>query len=95
MLCRFTDDTFNEDNAVTIGVDFKMRKITVDNNNIKLALWVGNCKFISKIVKTILFIFFRIQLDKNDFAHSLQIITVMAKVRFLYMMYLIVIHLHV
>jgi len=31
LLCRFTDDTFNVDNAVTIGVDFKMRKITVDN----------------------------------------------------------------
>jgi len=42
LLCRFTDDTFNDDNAVTIGVDFKMRKITVDNNNIKLALWVNN-----------------------------------------------------
>lgn len=41
LLCRFTDDTFNEENAVTIGVDFKMRKITVDNNNIKLALWVS------------------------------------------------------
>ncbi|XP_050431511.1 ras-related protein Rab-18-B-like [Adelges cooleyi] len=39
LLCRFTDDTFNVDNAVTIGVDFKMKKITVDNNNIKLALW--------------------------------------------------------
>ncbi|CAH1724791.1 ras-related protein Rab-18-B-like [Aphis gossypii] len=39
LLCRFTDDTFNEDNSVTIGVDFKMKKITVDNNNIKLALW--------------------------------------------------------
>jgi len=42
LLCRFTDDTFNVDNAVTIGVDFKMKKITVDNNNIKLALWVSN-----------------------------------------------------
>ncbi|XP_050541402.1 ras-related protein Rab-18-like [Daktulosphaira vitifoliae] len=39
LLCRFTDDTFNEENSVTIGVDFKMKKITVDNNNIKLALW--------------------------------------------------------
>jgi len=42
LLCRFTDDTFIVDNAVTIGVDFKMKKITVDNNNIKLALWVSN-----------------------------------------------------
>lgn len=42
LLCRFTDDTFIEDNAVTIGVDFKMRKITIDHNNIKLALWVRN-----------------------------------------------------
>lgn len=37
------------DNAVTIGVDFKMKKITVDNNNIKLALWVSNLNEIHKI----------------------------------------------
>lgn len=48
LLCRFTDDTFNVDNAVTIGVDFKMKKITVDNNNIKLALWVSDCNFLMK-----------------------------------------------
>lgn len=51
LLCRFTDDTFNEENAVTIGVDFKMRKITVDNNNIKLALWVSNNKFSKSLNK--------------------------------------------
>ena len=37
---RFTDDTFDNEQAATIGVDFKVKTINVDGNNIKLAIWV-------------------------------------------------------
>jgi len=36
---RFTDDTFDNEQAATIGVDFKVKTINVDGNNIKLAIW--------------------------------------------------------
>ncbi|XP_070784201.1 ras-related protein Rab-18a isoform X2 [Enoplosus armatus] len=39
LLLRFTDDTFDPEQAATIGVDFKVKTITVDGNKAKLAIW--------------------------------------------------------
>ncbi|XP_071379560.1 ras-related protein Rab-18 isoform X3 [Centroberyx affinis] len=39
LLLRFTDDTFDPDQAATIGVDFKVKTIAVDGNKAKLAIW--------------------------------------------------------
>lgn len=39
LLLRFTDDNFDPDQALTIGVDFKTKKITIDDNTVKLAIW--------------------------------------------------------
>jgi len=39
LLLRFTDDTFDPELASTIGVDFKVKTITVDGNKAKLAIW--------------------------------------------------------
>ncbi|XP_036028881.1 ras-related protein Rab-18-like [Onychomys torridus] len=39
LLLRFTDDTFDLELAVTIGVDFKVKMISVDGNKAKLAIW--------------------------------------------------------
>ncbi|XP_037677454.1 ras-related protein Rab-18-like [Choloepus didactylus] len=39
LLLRFTDDTFNPELAATIGVDFKVKTISVDGNKAKLAIW--------------------------------------------------------
>ncbi|XP_064617249.1 ras-related protein Rab-18A-like [Liolophura sinensis] len=39
LLLRFTDDTFDPDQAATIGVDFKVKTLTVDGNRAKLAIW--------------------------------------------------------
>ncbi|KAK4023471.1 ras-related protein Rab-18 [Daphnia magna] len=39
LLLRFTDDTFDNEQAATIGVDFKVKLINVDGNNVKLAIW--------------------------------------------------------
>ncbi|XP_071379557.1 ras-related protein Rab-18 isoform X1 [Centroberyx affinis] len=41
LLLRFTDDTFDPDQAATIGVDFKVKTIAVDGNKAKLAIWVS------------------------------------------------------
>jgi hypothetical protein len=40
LLVRFVDDDFDPTQATTIGVDFKTKKITVDDNTVKLAIWV-------------------------------------------------------
>lgn len=40
LLLRFTDDTFDNEQAATIGVDFKVKLINIDGNNVKLAIWV-------------------------------------------------------
>ncbi|KAI2555366.1 ras-related protein Rab-18 isoform X2 [Macaca nemestrina] len=40
LLLRFTDDTFDPELAATIGVDFKVKTISVDGNKAKLAIWV-------------------------------------------------------
>lgn len=39
---RFIDDSFDPDQALTIGVDFKTKKLTVDGNTVKLGIWVSN-----------------------------------------------------
>uniref|UniRef100_A0A8D0RHZ7 Ras-related protein Rab-18 n=3 Tax=Sus scrofa TaxID=9823 RepID=A0A8D0RHZ7_PIG len=40
LLLRFTDDTFDPELATTIGVDFKVKTISVDGNKAKLAIQV-------------------------------------------------------
>ncbi|CAK8673623.1 ras-related protein Rab-18-B-like [Clavelina lepadiformis] len=39
LLLRFTDDKFDPEQAATIGVDFKVKAITIDGNTVKLAIW--------------------------------------------------------
>jgi len=39
LLLRFTDDTFDNEQAATIGVDFKVKVINIDGSNVKLAIW--------------------------------------------------------
>ena len=36
---RLTDDKFNPGQSATIGVDFKVKALTVDGNTVKLAIW--------------------------------------------------------
>ena len=39
MLLRFTDDTFDEHIQSTIGVDFKVKHLQVDDKKVKLTIW--------------------------------------------------------
>uniref|UniRef100_A0A6M2DH47 small monomeric GTPase n=1 Tax=Xenopsylla cheopis TaxID=163159 RepID=A0A6M2DH47_XENCH len=39
LLLRFTEDNFDEEQSLTIGVDFKTKKINIDGSLIKLAIW--------------------------------------------------------
>lgn len=39
LLLRFTDDLFDPQLSATIGVDFKVKNLTVDGNKTKLAIW--------------------------------------------------------
>ena len=39
LLVRFADDTFNSNQAATIGVDWKIRTVDMDSKRIKLQLW--------------------------------------------------------
>ncbi|CAF2364783.1 unnamed protein product [Rotaria sp. Silwood2] len=39
LLLRFTDDRFNTEMSATIGVDFKVKQLEVDGNQVKLAIW--------------------------------------------------------
>jgi len=39
MLLRFADDTYTESYISTIGVDFKIRTISLDGKTIKLQIW--------------------------------------------------------
>ncbi|CAC5410752.1 ras-related protein Rab-18-B-like [Mytilus californianus] len=39
LLLRFTDDTFDPEQAATIGVDFKVKTLQVEGNRAKLAIW--------------------------------------------------------
>jgi len=36
LLLRFTDNVFNENYMCTIGVDFKIKSLKVDNSHVKL-----------------------------------------------------------
>ena len=38
-MLRFTEDNFDQDQSLTIGVDFKTKIIEIDNVKIKLAIW--------------------------------------------------------
>mmetsp|Transcript_5928 Transcript_5928/g.6779 ORF Transcript_5928/g.6779 Transcript_5928/m.6779 type:complete len:207 (-) Transcript_5928:1060-1680(-) len=39
LLLRFTDDNFKEDNAPTIGVDFKVKLMDIDGKKVKVTIW--------------------------------------------------------
>uniref|UniRef100_A0A0K8RG29 Putative gtpase rab1/ypt1 small g protein superfamily n=1 Tax=Ixodes ricinus TaxID=34613 RepID=A0A0K8RG29_IXORI len=39
LLLRFADDTYSESNMSTIGVDFKIKTVKIDNVTIKLQIW--------------------------------------------------------
>nr|ACO11580.1 Ras-related protein Rab-18 [Caligus rogercresseyi] len=39
LLLRFTEDAFDPEHSATIGVDFKVKTITVQGNRVKLAIW--------------------------------------------------------
>jgi len=39
LLLRFTDDKFDPEQAATIGVDFKVKTLSIDSNKVKLAIW--------------------------------------------------------
>ncbi|XP_051894561.1 ras-related protein Rab-18-like [Pristis pectinata] len=39
LLLRFTDGTFDSEIGSTIGVDFKVKAMRFDGNNVKLAIW--------------------------------------------------------
>jgi len=39
LLLRFTDDVFDPDQPATIGVDFKVKTMSVEGNLVKLAIW--------------------------------------------------------
>jgi Ras-related protein Rab-18 len=41
LLLRFTDDIFDTELSATIGVDFKVKTLSVDGNTTKLAIWVS------------------------------------------------------
>ena len=40
LLLRFTDDVFDKELSATIGVDFKVKTLSIDGNTTKLAIWV-------------------------------------------------------
>lgn len=39
LMLRFVDDTFDEENPATIGVDFRVTRMNLDGNEVKLAIW--------------------------------------------------------
>lgn len=36
---RFTEDNFDPDQTLTIGVDFKTKKVEIEGSTVKLAIW--------------------------------------------------------
>lgn len=44
---RFTEDNYKNCHIATIGVDFKVKNLNIDNTKIKLQVWdtAGSCKF--------------------------------------------------
>lgn len=53
IVLRFTEDNYKNCHTATIGVDFKVKVMDVDNTKIKLQVWdtAGQCKF-RNITKT-------------------------------------------
>jgi Ras-related protein Rab-8A len=39
LLLRFSDDSFTPSFITTIGIDFKIRTITLDGKRVKLQIW--------------------------------------------------------
>lgn len=39
LLLRFVEDNFDPEQTLTIGVDFKTKRLDVDGNTVKLAIW--------------------------------------------------------
>jgi len=39
LLLRFSDDAFNTSFITTIGIDFKIRTVEIDNKRCKLQIW--------------------------------------------------------
>lgn len=39
LLLRFTEDNFDPEQTLTIGVDFKTKRVIVDDSTVKLAIW--------------------------------------------------------
>ncbi|XP_055389287.1 ras-related protein Rab-18-B [Condylostylus longicornis] len=39
LMLRFTENDFDEDQTLTIGVDFKTKILNIDGSNVKLAIW--------------------------------------------------------
>lgn len=39
LLIQFTDGVFHEEHASTVGVDFRVKKMTVDNRLVKMQMW--------------------------------------------------------
>ncbi|OAF65666.1 hypothetical protein A3Q56_06615 [Intoshia linei] len=39
LLCRFAENKYEEHNISTVGVDFKLKNLKIDETNVKLQLW--------------------------------------------------------
>ena len=39
ILLRFSEDTFNDDYEVTIGLNYRIKTLNIDNNPIKMQIW--------------------------------------------------------
>ncbi|KAK4879586.1 hypothetical protein RN001_007732 [Aquatica leii] len=39
LLLRFTEDNFDPEQTLTIGVDFKTKRLAIEGNTVKLAIW--------------------------------------------------------
>ncbi|EMP31606.1 Ras-related protein Rab-18 [Chelonia mydas] len=79
LLLRFTDDTFDPELAATIGVDFKVKTISVDGNKAKLAIWCHLEKTVHEIEKSVLQIEGKENRAKKDlnFRGQMQEVTVL------------------
>ena len=47
IVLRFTEDTYKHCHTATIGVDFKIKTLQVDDSKVRLQVWdtAGQCKF--------------------------------------------------
>lgn len=39
LLSRFADDSYQDTHKITIGLDFKIKKISIDNKLVKIIAW--------------------------------------------------------